>query len=268
MGKHFIRLVLLGLCLAQPSHATENAVAAGETPAPPVHAVAGGHELAAPVAEGEHAAHQGEHGASAAHHGEHEEVSFSDINWVYGLIGESDDPEPSLLFRPKGMPAPFLATFINWAVLMSLIVIFAKKQLPAALKKRKAAIVQGMEEAGRAKSTAEGRLRELEQKLSHVDEEIEQIKADMKRTSESERERILREAEERRGRMERDAARLIETELEGAKEELRREIVNAALQQASEQVTRQLTSQDQQALFEEALGSLKHLPSNSLGGRA
>jgi len=258
MGRHFIGLVFLGLCFTCPAFADEGNVVAGEAPAAHTPSVAAQHEAAAPGAEGDH----------AAHHGEHEDVSFSDINWVYGIIGESEDPEPSLLFRPKGMPAPFLATFINWAVLVSLIVIFAKKQLPAALKKRKATIVQGMEEAGRVKSSAEKRLHELEEKLSHVDEEIESIKADMKRSSESDRERILREAEERRGRMERDAARLIQTELEGAKEQLRREVVDAALQQASEQVARQLTAQDQQALFEEALGSLKSLPQNSLGGRA
>jgi hypothetical protein len=44
--------------------------------------------------------------------------------------------------------------------------------------------------------------------------------------------------------------------------------VQAALEQASQEVGRQMTGQDQQRLFEEALGSLKNLPSNSLGGRA
>jgi F-type H+-transporting ATPase subunit b len=205
---------------------------------------------------------------AGAEHEEEEGTSFSDINWFYGLVGEKDHVEPSILWRPTGMPAPFLATGLNWLILMSLIVVFARKQLPAALKKRKASIVSGMEEAGRIKAQAENRLTELEEKLSHVDEEIELIKAEMQRASEIERERILQEAEERRVRIERDAARLIETELEGAKDQLRRDVVTAALEQASREVTRQLTGQDQQSLFDEALGSLKNLPSNSLGGRA
>jgi F-type H+-transporting ATPase subunit b len=111
-------------------------------------------------------------------------------------------------------------------------------------------------------------LKELEDKLSHVDEEIERIKTEMKRNSEIERERVLREAEERRVRMERDASRLIETELEAAKEQLRRDVVDAALRQASDEVIRQLTGQDQERLFDEALRSLKGLPNKSLGGRA
>lgn len=207
------------------------------------------------------------HGAAGGHH-EEENVSFSDINWYYGVLGESDDAEPSLLFRPKGMPAPFLATFINWLVLVWLIVVFAKKQLPAALKKRKASLVQGMEEAGRVKANAEAHLAELESKLDHVEQEIVQLKAEMQRASEIERERILREAEERRARMERDAARLIMTELEAAKEQLRRDVVTAALQQATDEVSRQVTNNDQDRLFDEAIGSLKALPNNSLGGRA
>lgn len=225
----------------------------------------GGNSVAATV-NGHGADAKGTESASAEH--EEEGTSFSDINWYYGLIGEKDHVEPNILWRPTGMPAPFLATGLNWLILMSLIVVFARKQLPAALKKRKASIVSGMEEAGRIKAQAENRLRELEEKLSHVDEEIELIKAEMRRTSELERERILQEAEERRLRIERDATRLIETELEGAKDQLRRDVVAAALEQASQEVTRQLTGQDQQSLFDEALGSLKNLPSNSLGGRA
>jgi len=166
------------------------------------------------------------------------------------------------------MPAPFLATLINWLVLVWLIVSVAKKQLPIALKKRKASLVQGMEEAARVKAQAEAHLAELESKLSHVDEEIERIKTEMQRTSELERERVLREAEERRLRMERDAARLIETELESAKEQLRRDVVTAALQQATQEVSRQVNAGDHDRLFEEAIGSLKGLPNKSLGGRA
>ena len=215
------------------------------------------------AAHAEPATHEG-----SAAHGEEEDVSFRNINWYYGLIGESDDAKPSLLFRPKGMPTPFLATFINWLVLVWLIVTVARKQLPAALKKRKASLVSGMQEAARLRAQAQGRLGELETKLSHVDEEIERIKAEMQRASELERERVLREAEDRRIRMERDAARLIESELQGAKEELRRDVVNAALRQATDEVGRQMTGHDQERLFEEALGSLKGLPSKSLGGRS
>lgn len=263
------------LCLARPSLAEpEHAAALGqpvlaEGNAAAAHAAHNGDTSGNAVTAGgehaptAHAAHEAGHG-----HDEEENLSFSDINWFYGIIGESDTTEPNLLFRSKGMPAPFLATLINWGVLVWLIASLAKKQLPVALKRRKATLVQGMEEASRVKSESEARLAEFEGKLNHVDEEIARIKSDMQLASQLERERILKEADERRTRLERDAARLIETELEAAKEQLRRDMVAAALAQASEEVSRQMTNADQDRLFNDALGSMKSLPNNSLGGRA
>lgn len=264
------------LCLARPSLAEpEHAAAPGQPALAEGNAVAAhvAHEVETSgnpaIAGGEHApAGHAAHEAAGHGHDEEENLSFSDINWFYGIIGESDTTEPNLLFRSKGMPAPFLATLINWGVLVWLIASLAKKQLPVALKRRKAMLVQGMEEASRVKSESEARLAELEGKLSHVDEEIARIKSDMQLASQLERERILKEADERRTRLERDAARLIETELEAAKEQLRRDMVAAALAQASEEVSRQMTNTDQDRLFNDALGSMKSLPNNSLGGRA
>ncbi len=256
-------IACFGLCGTRPVYAQGDEAADGQ-PRPVAAKVAKRADNVVPVDQQHQAS--ASHEASAEHEAE-ENLSFSDINWYQGLLGESDDAEPGLLFRPKGMPAPFLATIINWLVLVWLIVMFARKQLPAALKKRKASLVQGMEEAARVKTQAETRLNELETKLSHVDDEIERIKAEMQRASELERERVLREAEDRRVRMERDAARLIETELESAKEELRRDVVDAALRQAADEVGRQMTGHDQERLFQEALGSLKGLPNKSLGGR-
>src|SRR2546422_537873 len=47
--------------------------------------------------------------ATPAHgEGEHDEES-SEINWVYGFLGEKEGVEPSVAYRPKGMPPPFLA---------------------------------------------------------------------------------------------------------------------------------------------------------------
>ncbi len=268
-----VAFAAVGLCVTHPLFAQgERAEAphpvALEQAAPAVNPL--GHPAAevAPEAVAEHGAAEGHGEHATAGHQEEENLSFSDINWYWGFISESDNPEPSLLFRPKGMPAPFLATLINWLVLVWLIVVVAKKQLPIALKKRKASLVQGMEEAAHVKAQAEAHLAELESKLSHVDEEIERIKTEMQRASEVERERVLREAEERRLRMERDAARLIQTELESAKEQLRRDVVTAALALATQEVSRQVNAGDQDRLFEEAIGSLKGLPNKSLGGRA
>ncbi|MGC4067784.1 MAG: ATP synthase F0 subunit B [Polyangiaceae bacterium] len=223
---------------------------------------------------GEHASGHGEHasghGEHASGHGEHAEAppKFSDINWYYGFFGEEEGATPSFAVRPKGMPVPFLATLLNWGILVALIVAFARKQIPSALAKRKAQIVQGMEEASKMLAESKGRLAELEGKLAKIDSEIERIRTEMARAGELERERILQEAVERRVRMERDAQRLIETELDAARESLRRFVVEKALASAKAQIAQRLRGEDQQRMFDDALASMKKLPSRSLGGQA
>jgi F0F1-type ATP synthase membrane subunit b/b' len=231
------------------------------TPAVVEHAASEGHgDAAADSAHGESA-----HGESA--HGE-APPSLSDINWFYGFLGEEEGAEPSLLVRPKGMGTPFLATLFNWGALVGLIYVLGRKQLPLALAKRKAQIVQGMDEAAKMLAESKSRLAELDEKLAKTDSEIERIKTEMARAGELERERILEEAVERRVRMERDAHRLIETELDAARESLRRFVVEQALASAKSELTKQIKPEDQQRLFEESLASLKKLPSRSLGGQA
>ncbi|HEY5961083.1 MAG TPA: ATP synthase F0 subunit B [Polyangiaceae bacterium] len=215
---------------------------------------------------GEHAGHASPH--ASGHEESHHPPTLDDVNWIYGLLGERDDGEPSLLYRPKGMPVPFLATLINWGILVGLIVMLAKKQLPAALAKRKATIVQGMDEAKKLRDESARRLHEYEDKLARIDNDIERIKDEMQRAGKQERDRILAEAVERRTRMERDARRLIETELEAVKETLRREVVDGALRDARNNIETQVASDDQQRLFDEAMASLKKLPPRSLGERA
>lgn len=204
---------------------------------------------------------------SAKGHAE-EPPTLDQINWFYGFLGESDEVEPSLAYRPKGMTSPLLATLINWAIFVSLIVMLAKKQIPLALAKRKAGIVQGMSDAQKARDESAMLLGEYESKLAKIDQDIERIKDEMRRAGEQERERILAEAVERRARMERDARRLIETELDAAKEALRREVVQSAIASAKHTVESKLAASDQQRLFDEAIASLKKLPARSLGERA
>lgn len=270
---------------AAPAEASPNPAAeAPPDPASPDHAehheAHGDHEVASePHTQGhsaansadEHAGHaESEH--ESVHHGSshdsEEPPTFEDINWIYGFLGESDEEEPSFLYRPKGMSVPFVSTLINWGMLVGLIVMLARKQLPPALAKRKSSIVQGMDDAKKLRDESAARLREYEEKLAKIDGDIERVKSEMKQAGEQERDRILAEAVERRTRMERDARRLIDTELEAIKDSLRLEVVTAALAEAKKNIATQVAGNDQERLFDEAVSSLKKLPAKSLGGQA
>ncbi len=77
----------------------------------------------------------GEHGAEHEGHA----PTFDDINWVYGFLGEKEGEEPSLLWRPKGMPVPFGALALNAGILYWLLFKFGKKPIGDALRARSSA---------------------------------------------------------------------------------------------------------------------------------
>jgi F-type H+-transporting ATPase subunit b len=222
--------------------------------------------ISAPAAargEPEVAAHE-----ENAEHGQGEEEHEQEFNWSYGFLGEKEGVEPSLAYRPKGMPAPFLANLLNAALLFTIIVTFGKKPIAEGLKKRKERIVQGMEEAGKMKADAAVSLAEYEKKLEHLDAEIERIKREMQEAAQLERHRILAEAKERRDRMERDARLLVEQELKAAREALVRDTVASAMRSAEDLIAKELGAADHDRLAKEYLETLKKPGALAQGGRS
>lgn len=221
---------------------------------------------AAPVSaqEGENtptAEHAGAHPEAAGEHEEHQA-----FNWSYGFLGEREGVTPSLAYRPKGMPAPFLANIINAAVLFGILVGFGRKPTAEALRKRKERIVAGMEEAARMKAEAAEQLAKYEEKLHRIDDEIERIRREMRESAETEQRRILAEAKERRERMERDAKLLIEQELKGARELLVRETVAAAMKSAEQILAKQIAPADHDRMAKEYLDVVQKAPIQTAGG--
>jgi F-type H+-transporting ATPase subunit b len=221
------------------------------------------HDHGSHAADGEHHSHaaDGEHHSHAAH-GEHHVPTFGDINWFYGMLGEREGVEPSVLFRPKGMPAPFGAWLLNAALLYGVIIRYAKKPLANALKNRKTGILRGMNEAKRMRKDAESRLADYESKLEHIEDEIERVTKEMREAAATERLAVLKEARERRERMERDARLLVEQELAAANDGMKRELVSQALASATESLKTRLTEEDNRRLADEYLAGLKQAGSS------
>jgi len=198
-----------------------------------------------------------EHGGHAEHGAEEHAPSFDDVNWIYGFLGEKAGAEPSLLWRPKGMPVPFGALALNAAVLYWLLFKYGRKPIGDALRARKQRIMKGMEDAARMKAEAEASLAKYQKQLDEIDDEVARIKREMDEAGEAERARILSEAKERRARMERDARLLVEQELKVARESLTRETVRAAVKTAEATLIAKIGDADQQRLAEEFLASIK-----------
>ncbi|HVR20752.1 MAG TPA: ATP synthase F0 subunit B [Polyangiaceae bacterium] len=222
-----------------------------------------GHAAPSEDAHGEAAAH-----ADAAAHGGHHAPSLDDVNWYYGILLEREGVEPSLLFRPKGMPVPFLGFVLNALVLYAILYRFAKTPVREGLARRKANIERGMKDAAEHKANAQARLDEYEEKLATIEREVERVRNDMREGGELERTRVLADARARRERLERDAKLLVEQEFAAARENLTRELVEAALRSATNTLKTRVTPADHARFADEYLARLSSVKGVSRAARS
>ncbi len=196
------------------------------------------------------------HGAAAEQHA----GAAHEFNWYYGFLGEDAEAEhPSVAYRLPGMPVPFLAYLINTAVLFYGLYRFGKGPVAEGLKKRRAAIMDGMQQAARMKAEATEQLAQYQAKLDSVDSDIERIKRDMREAAELEREGILAAARERKVRMSYEATRLLEQEQKAMQQTLIQQMTRGAAETARELLLTQVVSSDHQRMSEAYLSDLDSL---------
>lgn len=210
----------------------------------------GARGFSGPVAP--HPLHAQADGHGDGDHGGHD-AAPKPINWWHGFLGKKDDVKPSLLWRSPDEDAPFLAALLNFAVFAWVIYRFGKKPVQESLVKRKETILRDIETAQKMREEAEQRLREYEDKLAHIDQEIERIRADFREQGERDRKRIQLEAEEKRERMLKDAQFLIEQESKQIRTTLLRETVEAAVQAAEQVLRSRISNEDQDRLADQFL---------------
>lgn len=175
------------------------------------------------------------------------------MNWFYGFLGTDEESEPNLFWRKPDMAPPFLANLINFAVFAYVIVRFGKKPLQEALSARKKAIMQDIDAATKMHTDAAKRLAQYEDRLKHIDQEVERIKKDFREQGERDKERILAEAKEKRERMVKDARFLIEQEAKQMKIDLVHETVQAAMLAAEQILVQRVTASDHDRVSEDYL---------------
>lgn len=221
--------------------------------------------MGAPVWADQHEGHSNAAGAEhepaegeAGEHGHGDHVPhFSDINWMHGLLGEKEGAEPSLLWRPPGMPVPFGAVLINFGILVYLIVRFGGPGIRQGLVNRKKRIAGDIDRAAEMRKEAEQQLASYEDKLEQMEAEMARIRKEMEQQADADRQRIIAEAKERQQAIEADARELIERELAHAKQDACMRAVSGAVEAAREQVKQTLSAQDHERLSQEFLGSLQ-----------
>lgn len=190
-----------------------------------------------------HGASGGHEGAAGGHEGGHH--GPGDINWAD--------------FSNKEQP-PFAAALINFAILIGIAVTFGKKPVAEALKARRAAVAKEIEEAAKMKAAAQERAQKYQASLDNLEEDLATTKASLVEAGKAEKDRIVKEAEEKAVRMRRDADFRVEQETKQLKLDLTREAVEGAVTEAEALLASKLTAEDHTRLANEFLAELSKKP--------
>lgn len=158
-------------------------------------------------------------------------------------------------FSNKEQP-PYAALLINFGLLAFGYYYFGKKPLGQALQSQRDSISKQIEEAQRMKHEAEDRAKQYQAKLRDLEAELATTRRALEEAGKGERDRIVKEAEEKAVRMQKDAAFLLDQEAKQMRLDLQREAVLAALLAAEHLLTKRVTPGDQERLAEEFLSSL------------
>ena len=154
----------------------------------------------------------------------------------------------------------FLSRSINFALLLVVLFIAIRK---TAIKDffagRREEIRKRFEELKTGKETAERRLADLEQKLKAFEVEKKEILEQFKADGLAEKERIIKEAQERAAQMIAQAELTIQREFQGARNRLQAELVDIAAQKAQEIIVEEMKEKDQDRLVREFIEKVEKL---------
>lgn len=142
-----------------------------------------------------------------------------------------------------------LYRFINFALLLIILMWALKKaHVKDFFIARTKEIQQRLEDLKREKEEAEGKYRDIEQKLRAFEEERRHILDQYHQEGEAEKEKIITEAEDRVRQILEQAEKTIQQETESAKSHLKQEMVEIAAHKAEEIIAERITEKDQDGL--------------------
>lgn len=154
--------------------------------------------------------------------------------------GGGDNPLQELIF-----------SIVNLAILLGVIVYFARKPIIAFFADRREQISSDLDEAAEVLEKAEGRFAEWQRKLIELDREMEQIRSDGRDRAQAEYEGIIADARAVAERIKRDAEAAVDQELRRARNELRDEAALLATELAEKLMREQIGDPDRERLLDE-----------------
>jgi F-type H+-transporting ATPase subunit b len=149
--------------------------------------------------------------------------------------------------------------FVNFAVLVGILIKFAGKPLKDYLQNRRNTIKTKIEEANRTVQEAEALKAQYERKLSQLDDEMEAFKKAVIEEAEKEKQKIVDEATEFASRIREQARIAYEQELKDAMSTIKEEIARLTMERAERLIAQKLTKEDHNKMVGDFIEKLRSL---------
>ncbi len=150
-----------------------------------------------------------------------------------------------------------LLQFVNFAILVGVILKFATPSFKTFLKKRRQAIAERIQEAQKALDEATSAKARYEEKLSGLDAEIEAFRASMAENLERERQKVLDEARELAARIREQARLAFDQEMKEAMEKVRAEVTAQTIEAATARIRQLIKKDDHDRMVEEFIAKVR-----------
>jgi len=150
--------------------------------------------------------------------------------------------------------------FVNFILLVAVVVYFARKPVREYFATRRAAIQDDLHSASELRREAEERFAKWLRKLVDLEAELEQIRTTARGRAESEREHIIADATATAERIRADATAAIEQELRRSREVLREEAADLAVELAGNLLRESVTEADRERLVGEFIARIEGAP--------
>ncbi|OPY78341.1 MAG: ATP synthase subunit b, sodium ion specific [Syntrophorhabdus sp. PtaU1.Bin058] len=149
--------------------------------------------------------------------------------------------------------------FLNFAVLVGLLIKFGGKPLKDYLLNRHNTIKAKIDEANKAVAEAEALKAQYERKLSQLDEEIEAFKKAVIKEAEKEKQKIIDEATEFASRIREQAQIAYEQEMKDVMSTIKEEIARLTMERAEKLIAEKLTKEDHNRMVGDFIEKLRSM---------
>jgi F-type H+-transporting ATPase subunit b len=152
----------------------------------------------------------------------------------------------------------FLYRCLNFAIVFGALAYVLAKPLRKGLGDRRAQLIETLEQANKARASAEAKVAEYEHKLADSDREIAELLTQAKEANNRERIGALAEAQALADTVRKEARQCADREIERARRELRAETAKMAISMAEERLRQEITNEDHARLVTENLQQMEN----------